>query len=298
MSINCDDVVVLLSTYNGERYLAEQLESILSQKFECNLTLIIRDDGSSDNTRNILLAHEKANQNIILSFGDNVGVVQSFFELLKMANETLHADFYFLCDQDDIWLPDKIKRACGMLRMQNGSCLYSSSLNVTDEHLQHKYVMKHSLAHSSYDAIYTNAVTGCTAAWNKHFQELIRIPDGSEEVLMHDWWLYLIAAFFGTHVYDERPSIMYRQHSANVVGAIGVFRRVMRFFSDGLLFKFLRWKQFLLLMQLYSDFACQDRELIKLNFLRGRGIRMRIRLLFFVARRLSKVSLVRSMSTK
>lgn len=100
-------VAVLLSTYNGEKYLKEQLDSLINQTYS-NIDIYIRDDGSTDNTVKIIKEYQKNNSNIYLDEGKNSGFIKSFFELLK---NNSNADIYSYCDQDDIWEKDKIERA-------------------------------------------------------------------------------------------------------------------------------------------------------------------------------------------
>ena len=101
-------VVILLSTYNGEKYLKEQLDSLLNQTYK-NIDIYIRDDGSKDETVNIIKKYQNEYDNIHLEEGKNLGFIKSFFELLKNGDENV--DIYSYCDQDDIWEEDKIERA-------------------------------------------------------------------------------------------------------------------------------------------------------------------------------------------
>ena len=101
------EVVILISTYNGEKYLAEQLDSLLNQTYQ-NIKIFIRDDGSKDKTIDIIKEYQKKSEKIFLTEGKNIGFINSFFELLKLSN---NADYYAYCDQDDVWMEDKIERA-------------------------------------------------------------------------------------------------------------------------------------------------------------------------------------------
>ena len=100
-------VQILMSTYNGEMFLEKQLDSILAQNYP--IELLIRDDGSSDRTVEIIKRYQKKNKNICLVEGHNLGVISSFFELFRIADES--ADYFALADQDDIWFPNKVERA-------------------------------------------------------------------------------------------------------------------------------------------------------------------------------------------
>ena len=99
-------VIVLMSTYNGEQYIKEQIESILNQTYS-NMELYIRDDGSKDQTVAILKKYEQDGK-LHFSQGKNMGFINSFFEVMRTSGE---ADYYAWCDQDDVWLPEKIERA-------------------------------------------------------------------------------------------------------------------------------------------------------------------------------------------
>ena len=142
-------VAVLMSAYNGEKYISEQINSILQQTYQ-NLVLYIRDDGSSDNTVSILEEYERQKK-IVLIQGENLGFINSFFDVMKKC-ET--ADYYAWCDQDDIWIPDKIERAVEKLEenkrlhMRKGEphapVLYFSDYDYYDEQMNFQ---KHGLDH-------------------------------------------------------------------------------------------------------------------------------------------------------
>ena len=126
-------ILVLVSTYNGERYLSQQLDSILNQK-GVNVSVLVRDDGSSDNTIRILEDYEKRNQNLHYYQGTNVGPIMSFFDLL---NQAKGYEYYAFCDQDDVWDDDKLSSAILLLDKEPDSLpvLYCSNLKVVDENL-------------------------------------------------------------------------------------------------------------------------------------------------------------------
>ena len=123
-------VQVLMSTYNGERFLREQMESLLQQTYE-NLEILIRDDGSKDGTCEILKEYGERYSNIKVYYESNVGVIKSFFELLKKSE----AAYIAFCDQDDVWLAEKIERAVEILKNQQAPALYCSNKILTDESL-------------------------------------------------------------------------------------------------------------------------------------------------------------------
>jgi glycosyltransferase involved in cell wall biosynthesis len=237
-------VAVLLSTYNGDKYLDEYLQSLRRQEWS-DITLIVRDDGSSDKTLQILKRYQgipKFNL-LILSSNGNLGPAQSYFRLLDEAGDGF--DYYAFSDQDDVWLPEKITRAVDKLKpvSRNVPALYCSRLEYVDEDLNHIQWSRipHRIGYGN--AIVENIATGCTLVLNKSARELIlhRIP---RICLMHDWWCYLLVTCFGQVVFDDHPGIKYRLHRGNTIGAATSFtddvrRRVIRFTrSDGGVFRF------------------------------------------------------------
>lgn len=209
-------VQILLSTYNGERYLKEQLDSLLAQDYP-NIHILIRDDGSTDNTLNILEPY--LSEKVMLIRGSNIGVVRSYFALLEASSP--RAAFIAFCDQDDVWLPHKVSRAVQRLGPKFGPALYCSSLILTDKNLNKIGSIplirrKPSLA----NALLENIATGCTTVLNKAAVDLLvrNIPN-LLAVRMHDRWFYQTISALGEITFDPEATIFYRQHTANVVGA-------------------------------------------------------------------------------
>lgn len=221
-------VQILMSTYNGMKYLPEQLKSIEKQDYS-NITLLIRDDGSTDGTIEYLREYQENHINVNVLQGNNIGVCKSFFELINKADKK--ADFYALSDQDDYWLPDKVSSA--LLQIENEThtpLLYCCNKTITDELLNPillkvKYEMN--LIPSFENALVENICTGCTCIFNKALNTIIsqNIP---EYVIMHDWWIYLLASAFGKVIYDKNPHILYRQHDNNVHGTITSKRMLIK----------------------------------------------------------------------
>ena len=227
---------ILLSTYNGCRYLAALLDSLLEQT--CNNIIInIRDDGSTDRTREILDAYSDLHPSIRVEYGDNLGPARSFHELLKTAHED---DGYFAyCDQDDIWLADKIEAALTLLNADNadGPLLYCSRLEYVDadlKHLGYSPVLKR--APKLHNALVENVAIGCTLMFNHHTRKLLLDAPPPPSV-MHDHWCYLLGSAFGRILFDPVPRIKYRQHKSNVYGAAAssyglIKRRIARFINS------------------------------------------------------------------
>lgn len=210
------NVAVLLSSYNGEEFIAEQIDSILEQK-DVRVTLFVRDDGSKDGTMNVLTEYEKQGK-IVLIKGSNVGPSKSFFSLL----ETISGfDWYAFSDQDDVWAPNKIINAVKFLQKQDNSkpCLYHSNLEIVDKNLKfyrYSHLTKRNID-NKYTSLWLNEATGCTIVINDIARNLIvmHLPNYA---IMHDAWMYMVCKMFGIVVYDEFSYIKYRQHGANVVG--------------------------------------------------------------------------------
>ena len=229
-------IAVLLSTYNGEKFLAEQLDSLLAQSHK-NFILVVRDDGSHDRTVSILesYASDHSEKICLLSpGGENRGASGGFAFLVNyvITNKEslgLTSSYMMFCDQDDTWYPQKIEKLlAAMLATEAGNdsalpILVHSDLEVVSE--QNTVIAK-SLIHyqgleihrnSFPNLIISNLVTGCTALINESLAEkALPIP---ENAIMHDWWLALVATAFGKLVYLDAPLVHYRQHGNNTIGA-------------------------------------------------------------------------------
>lgn len=212
-----DDVNILLSTYNGEKYLPELLESLTNQTYS-PVKITIRDDGSRDNTIKTIETFAAGRKNISFYKGENLGVVNSFFWLLREAETS---GYYALCDQDDVWLPDKLERAVDAINEHSKGkpMMYCSAYNLVDKKLNFIGKRSTKIKKPSYgNALVENIATGCTVVINNSARDILinKLP---ENALMHDWWIYLVVSAFGQVIYDPNPSILYRQHASNVVGA-------------------------------------------------------------------------------
>ncbi len=212
---------MLLSSYNGEAYIREQLNSLSSQT-HTDWTIRLRDDGSSDHTLQVIKTWQSDKlSRLVLGKGKNLGVIPSFFELISQAGET--NDYFCFCDQDDVWMPEKMERAVQALKGVRAEvpAMVFTSTQLTDKKLQPIKIWPSppSKSPSFYNALYQNIAVGATITFNRAALNLIRerMPDPTK-VLMHDWWFYLCVSAFGEVIYDPQPSILYRQHSNNVVG--------------------------------------------------------------------------------
>lgn len=215
-------VIVLMSTYNGEKYIKQQIDSILMQKSSCSIELLIRDDGSRDQTITIIESEifrykNIENRNLVLHCGQNVGPARSFMRLINKCGQ---ADYYFLADQDDIWDLDKVERAREYLNKSKGKiCLYTSAYRIVDEMGK---VIAESKEHSKnwlkpLRTLYFNETPGCSIAFNQNFLQEIR-KGKFDKCMMHDSLLMLFAAVKGEIIYDVNPRFSYRIHSKNTLG--------------------------------------------------------------------------------
>lgn len=229
-------VQILMSTYNGERFIRKQLDSIVKQDYA--ITLLIRDDGSTDSTVAIIKEYRKKYDFITLVEGENIGVVKSFFELIRLADS--EADYYSFADQDDIWFEGKISRAVKKLaEMDAGKpCLYCSRQTLIDggDNILHVKMKEVHIRPGFGNAIVENIATGCTCVINRKLYELAAAGE-PDYTIMHDWWLYLLASYMGEVYFDEEPQMYYRQHGGNTMGSrtnyIEEFReRVKRFSAN------------------------------------------------------------------
>lgn len=229
-------VEVLLSTWNGVRYLPELLESLDRQSYS-NFRLSIRDDGSADGTERLLKEFAAKRTDVTLTIGKRLGPTKSFFTLLRAANSEY--DYFAFCDQDDVWAPAKLQYAVEALEQYSSDepLLYCSAVEYVDEALRHLSYSKIRRAPSFANALVENVATGCTIVLNKKAREVVTAGIPSD-LLMHDWWCYLVVSAFGRLIYDPRPNIKYRIHQRNAVGAaVGpwnlFWRRFERFWKRG-----------------------------------------------------------------
>jgi glycosyltransferase involved in cell wall biosynthesis len=209
-------VQILLSTYNGEKYIKDQLTSILNNGYS-NVYISIRDDGSSDKTRDILAEFESI-VNLSISYENNIGVVNSFYKLLASANKD--CKYFAFCDQDDIWKQGKIDRALQFVESLNQDIpiLYCSNIDIVDQDLKHICFSKLNTTKPSFNnALVENIVTGCTMVINNKARDIM-LKYVPENAIMHDWWAYLVVSCFGKVIYDTQPTILYRQHEKNSIG--------------------------------------------------------------------------------
>ena len=231
-------VNILMSTYNGQQFLAEQIRSIQDQSYT-DWTLFIRDDGSSDNTKEILkdFEHQDSRIHIIDSDkSDNLGVIKSFHKLVNHDR----ADYYFFSDQDDVWLPNKLELSLKEAQnyLADLPLMVYMDLKVVNQDLEimTESMVKSQSHHANTELVQElteNTVTGGVAMINHALAEMWQETD---DILMHDWYLALLASAFGNLVFIDQPGELYRQHSDNVLGARTLSKRFKKWIRPHILF--------------------------------------------------------------
>ena len=212
-----DKILVLLATYNGEKYLPQQLDSLFSQE-GVQVSVLVRDDGSTDKTTEILTQYHKSN-NLKWYQGKHLNVQRGFLDLMKEGAKTDFQYFAF-CDQDDVWDKDKLSVAVSKLKSGNKNIplLYYCGQRLVDEKLTFIENHKMNQQRTDYARFILNDAAGCTEVFNRKLIEAIVSYD-PQYILMHDTWVLKVCLAIGGHIFvDEMPHMSYRQHGQNVMG--------------------------------------------------------------------------------
>lgn len=210
-------VQILLSTYQGERYLREQLESYLHLEHFDQCAVLIRDDGSTDGTRTILETYRHL-ENFTIAYGDNVGITKSYRWLLEHADPS--CAYFAFSDQDDVWLPDKLTRAMALLDREDSATplLFASRSRITDSDLTPTGASVDPVRGISfYNAMVQNVLPGHTQVFNRALCTQL-LTGNFDAACVIDWWLYLLASGLGKVVYSPAVTVLHRQHGDNAVG--------------------------------------------------------------------------------
>ena len=262
------EVTILLSTYNGEKYLEEQLESITSQK-GVSTKIIVRDDGSSDHTCDILDTWKEKSA-LTWYRGENIGPAQSFMDLLRNAGD---ACYYAFSDQDDFWLSDKMQTAVSKLESYDGRpALYFCQTELVDKNLNRiDSVIIHPRLTFGESLVY-QFVGGCTMVMNRALRDIINkyVPN---YLSMHDVWIYDVAQAIGAHVvFDDTPHILYRQHGGNVTGQSTSVMTEWKHRTGRLVKRDLhsRWKLSQEIYNGYYDMMPKENQQILTDFIEGK----------------------------
>ena len=217
-----EKIDILLATYNGSKYLSEQIDSLINQTYK-NINIIVRDDGSTDNTVEIIEEYEKKDSRVRLLSDNlgNLGFVRNFEELMK--NST--SEYLMFSDQDDIWYNDKVE--ISYVRMKEVEYIYGKSCPILvhtnsrimnyENQSKKLFILKFSNNSLFENSFFNFFVQGSTMIINK-FLKIESLPF-SKEVYLHDRYLHLITEFIGVRSYIDVPTMNYRQHSSNEIGA-------------------------------------------------------------------------------
>ena len=219
-------ISILLASYNGEKYISGQIDSLLKQT-EQGFKLFICDDKSTDSTYSIIKDYAGKYPDKIIASQNDINTGEAKINFIKMMIN--HKDDYImLCDQDDVWMPDKIEKSLKKIKEmeeQHGCSkpvLVHTDLSVVDEELNiisPSYIKAVNVRYKNKalkKVVIQNFVAGCTVIYNRAFGELISAQP--EYMIMHDWWIVLIAGAFGEVGTLCEPTILYRQHAKNVHG--------------------------------------------------------------------------------
>lgn len=257
-------LIVLMSTYNGEKYIRQQLDSLLSQTLKPD-QICIRDDGSEDDT--IAILEEYAGRYPFIKYycGQNRGPAKSFWELICNCEE---ADYYSLCDQDDVWFDDKLSAAVEMLQKEEQSqpLLYCSKFTLTDSELNpidSDVSSLYGFSDFPHSLIYHTA-PGCTFVFNHAAREkIVKYDVEKEYCLIHDAIIHKVVAMFGKMILDNKSHIYYRQHGNNEIGmnankAKVFIERVDRFLNGKI--RNYRSKTAKSLLNVYGDEIDEDKK--------------------------------------
>ena len=257
-------LIVLMSTYNGEKYIKKQLDSLLEQEL-LPTKIIVRDDGSTDETVNILEEYSSKHKFITYYCGENKGPGKSFWDLIVNCED---ADYYALCDQDDVWFKDKLSTAVSMLKKKDNSVplLYCSKYTLTDSMLNpidSDVSSLYSFSDFQHSLIYHTA-PGCTFVFNHKARLLLKKYDPEKEYfVIHDAIIHKVVTLFGEMILDETSHMYYRQHKDNKIGmTASKFKtftgRIQRFLNGSM--KNYRSNTARSLLSVYGDDCSLDRR--------------------------------------
>ena len=214
-------VEILLSTYNGEKYLENQINSILNQK-NVDIHITARDDGSTDSTFHILNKYKRTGRLSIIEDRNNIGPARSFLKIIKDAPES---DYYALCDQDDIWLENKLNIAIEHInKYSKAPQLYGGRPIFVNEELEKIPDQNPDIPHirGYADGLIIRNMPGCTFVFNKALRDIVKTSN-PQYLEMHDAWITQLCLLFeGRIFYDENVPMLYRQHKDNVAGGKNV----------------------------------------------------------------------------
>lgn len=281
-------ILILLSTYNGEKFLKEQLASFLIQG-GVEQKVLVRDDGSSDSTITILRKFQSEHPEVVADIieGKNMGSTISFCELMREAYSKYSSkfDYFAFADQDDYWLEDKLCKAVEKLEPLDNAKpnMYCSDKIIVDSKLEAiPGIRPAKVELTKGRALARNVATGCTMAFNRRALELF-VTRKTEFIKIHDHAIFLICSFLGNVIYDENAYIKYRQHGHNQLGGMDTARDRMRdrMKKKGNLSEHLLERTATAFLDTYQDLLSDDdKKLIRLMTEYRRSFFNRIHLFF------------------
>jgi glycosyltransferase involved in cell wall biosynthesis len=269
-------VAVLIATYNGEKYISEQLESIIRQQ-KVNVHIYISDDGSLDQTINIIKSYiKKYPKKIKKIFYNNFKNAAKNF--MYFGKRKLCYKYYAYCDQDDVWFEKKLISAIKKINL--GYDLYGSRTINTDKNLK---IIGLSPDFENFKPNFNNALLqsfagGNTMVFNHKVYKLLEKTDLKKVIVSHDWWTYVLATYCGKKVYfDRQPYIFYRQHENNIIGHnLGLLNQIYRTYR-ALKGEFKRSINYNLeLLEDFDKYAVKKNKVIIQKFLKLRKIKIKI----------------------
>ena len=225
---------ILMATYNGEKYLVEQLDSIINQTYR-NWNLLIRDDNSTDKTLEIIQNYHKKDKRIKILKDNkgNLGIVRNFEELLKSSE----SEFIMFSDQDDIWVENKLDMYLKMIeKIKNKGFMIHSDAILFDKNksniLKDTFISKKAINKGLENVFFNYFVQGATILISKEIKNFI-LPF-PKEVYLHDRYIHLISELFFERIFVNKALIYYRQHGDNQIGAKNTVRELLskRYFDE------------------------------------------------------------------
>lgn len=214
-------VTVIMSTYNGHEYIEQQLESLLIQQ-GVRINLFVRDDGSKDNTIELIKLYSNKFNSLTIISEANIGATASFHRAAKLSLNSEITEYYAFCDQDDIWLEDKLITGIRKISHLDNKYpnLYFSNLMMmnNDGDLLGTLLDNSLVSCSSYNALAAIYAYGCTCVFNRSALEKFCCLPEANRYIYHDNWMYSICCFMGTVFYDQNSYMRYRQTGSNVSG--------------------------------------------------------------------------------
>jgi rhamnosyltransferase len=262
-------VAILLSTYNGSKYLESQLTSILNQDLDDEIHIYVRDDGSTDGTKDILNKWQARHQ-LTWAQGDNIGSARSFLHLLQHNED---ADFYAFADQDDVWMADKISVAVNRLKTSGTKpAIYVCQTQMTDQDLNQIATPPLSPLLTFGESLIYAFASGCTMVMNDSMRKIVNAYC-PQFIDMHDKWIMEIATAIGADIYfDKKPHILYRQHERNAIGLHDSFAKEWKLRIHRVLFSnHIRYRMATELKKGYYHIMPKEQQAIIILFLSAKN---------------------------